>query len=329
MTYIIAEIGINFDGKFKKAKKLIKLAKLCGVDAVKFQIFKAETLAREDSKKTIDQKKTLVKKENLSKMWKKMELNEKQISLLSLIAKKNNLDFLCSVFDSESLKKTKKYVNAIKIASSDITDIELIKEIAKTKKKVILSTGMANYKEIKNILKYLKKNKVILLHCVSLYPCPEDLVNLKRMTTLKKKFNLQVGYSDHSIGNYASYAAISMGAKVLEKHFTDNKKIKGADHLLSADVVDMTKIVNFSKKLNKMNGDGLISPSTKEGKMKKFFRKSIYYKSDSKKGTIISKENIFVARPFKYICSSNVKYILGKKIKKNSKANMPIKYSDF
>ena len=329
MTYVIAEIGINFDGKFEKAKKLIKLAKLCGVDAVKFQVFKARTLAREDSKKTIDQKKTLKKKDNLSKMWKKMELNEKQIHFLSLIAKKNNLDFLCSVFDLESLKITKKYVNAIKVASSDITDIELIKEIAKTKKKVILSTGMANYREIKNTLKYLRKNKVVLLHCVSLYPCPENLINLRRITTLKKKFNMQVGYSDHSIGNNASYTAIAMGATVLEKHFTDNKKIKGADHLLSADQNDMTKIVNFSKKLNKIKGNGLISPSVKERNMKKFFRKSIYYNSDIKKGSVISKKNIFAARPFRFICSSKIKSLFGKKVKKNFKANMPVRYSDF
>lgn len=329
MTYVIAEIGINFDGKFERAKKLIRLAKLCGVDAVKFQIFKARTLAREDTKKTSDQKKNLKKKDNLSKMWKKMELTEKQISLLSLIAKKNNLDFLCSVFDLESLKKTKKYIDAIKVASSDITDIELIKEIAKTKKKIILSTGMANYKEIKNIFKYLKKNKVVLLHCVSLYPCPENLINLKRMTILKKKFNTQVGYSDHSIGNYASYAAISMGATVLEKHFTDNKMIKGADHLLSADQSDMTKIVNFSKMINKIKGDGLIRPSVKERNMKKFFRKSIYYNSDIKKGSVILKKNIFAARPFKFICSSKMKSLFGKKVKKNLKANMPVKYSDF
>ena len=329
MPYIIAEIGINFEGNINKAIKLIKIAKKCGVDAVKFQVFKAETLAAEKSKKTLTQKKNTKKSESLFRMWKRMELNIPKLSLLKKISKKNKLDFICSVFDEDSLNKIIKLADTIKIASSDITDLDLINKISKTKKKIIISTGMASYTEINKALKILKKNKVSLLHCVSIYPCPDKLINLNRMKKLKNLFNKKVGFSDHSLGNEACYAAMSMGADIIEKHFTDNKSLKGADHAISADEKDMKQIVNFSKKIFNIKGLGTIDPSNSEMRMRKFFRKSIYYKYDLKKGSMLEGNFIYSRRPFAYICSSKKKEILGKKINKNVYANSPVKVGDF
>jgi sialic acid synthase SpsE len=328
MSYIIAEIGINFEGNIKKAIKLIKSAKKSGVNAVKFQVFKAETLAAEKSEKTLAQKKNTKKNESLYRMWKRMELSEAKLSILKKISKKNKLDFICSVFDEDSLNKVIKLADTIKIASSEITDLDLITKISKTKKKIIMSTGMASFTEIKKALKIIKKNKVSLLHCVSIYPCPDRLINLNRMKKLKKLFNKKVGFSDHSLGNEACYAALSMGADIIEKHFTDNKSLKGADHAISADEKDMKQIVNFSKKIFNMKGLGTIDPSNAEIRMKKFFRKAIYYKYDLKKGSILNNNCIYSRRPFAYICSSKIKEFLGKKINKIVHANSAVKAED-
>jgi N,N'-diacetyllegionaminate synthase len=328
MPYIIAEIGINFEGNIKKAIKLIKIAKRTGVNAVKFQVFKAETLAAEKSKKTSSQKKNTKENESLYRMWKRMELNAPKLSILKKISKKNKLDFICSVFDEDSLKKVNKLADTIKIASSEITDLDLITKISKTKKKIIMSTGMASFTEIKKALKILKKNNVSLLHCVSIYPCPDKLVNLNRMKNLKKLFNKKVGFSDHSLGNEACYAALSMGADIIEKHFTDNKNLKGADHAISADETDMKKIVNFSKKILNIKGLGAIVPSNTEIRMRKFFRKSLYYKYDLKKGSILNAISIYSRRPFAYICSSKKKKIIGKKINTNVNTNSAVKITD-
>ena len=260
--FIIAEIGINFEGKISLAKKLISEAKKCGVNAVKFQLFRAETLASKNSKKTKDQERN-IKKENLFNMWKRMELNEKKLFILKKHAKKNKLNFILSVFDFESFSLAKKVgVDYFKVASSELNNDFLLEYISKTNKKVIISTGMSTEDEIKRCLKKFKLDKVYLLHCVSLYPCPENKVNLQRMIKLKK-FGCKVGYSDHCKGINASISAISLGCEMLEKHFTYDNRAPGADHEISADTSDMMKIKDFAEKFTLFQGSGKIKPSKK------------------------------------------------------------------
>ena len=324
--YIIAEIGINHEGNFNLAKKLIKSAAVAGVSAVKLQIFNPKTLAQKESIKTKDQKKRTSKKETLLQMLKKMTLNLKQYKKLKTYAKKMSLDFMCSVFDAESFNLSKKIgLDGYKIASSDLTDLKLISEIKKVNKPIILSTGMGSYNEIKNAIKILKRKKIYLLHCVSLYPCGTNSVNLKRIKSLANKFNLPSGYSDHSIGINACFGAIMMGSKVIEKHFTLNKNWKGADHELSADQKDMTMICNFAKNYQKLMGNGSIEPSNKEIKMRKCFRKSLFAKKCMKIGEKISIDKIEARRPALYIKSEHISKIVGKRIKKNILKDEPIK----
>ena len=328
-TYIIAEIGINHEGSFVKAKKLIKEAALSGADAVKFQIFKPETLASKISKKTNDQKKTIRNKESLFQMWRRMEFNFSEWKKLKNLSKKLKLDFISSIFDKESFELSKKInLSAYKVASSDLTDVKLLKDLSSQKKPIIISTGMGSIKEIKIALKILKKNKVYLLHCVSLYPCPKKLINLRRMKTLSKMFNKDVGYSDHSLGINASLIAISMGATILETHFTLNKTLDGADHLLSADPNDLKIITNFSNKFNEFLGNGLIEPSVKEKKMRKFFRKSIYANQDININTKLSEKNLACRRPQQSIKSEFYFRVLSKKSNKKILANEPIYEKD-
>jgi N,N'-diacetyllegionaminate synthase len=324
--YIIAEIGINHEGNFNLAKKSIKSAKDSGADAVKLQLFNPNTLAKEKSVKTNDQKKRISKKETLFQMLKRMSLNLNQLKRLKKYAKNISLDFICSIFDEESLNLSKKIgLDAYKIASSDLTDLKLIKQIQKIDKPVILSTGMGSYNEIKTAIKILKEKKVYLLHCVSLYPCPISLINLKRMISLSRKFKLPTGYSDHSLGVNACLMALSMGSKIIEKHFTLNKNWIGADHELSADYKDMKIICDFSKNYQKLSGNGLIEPTTKEKKMRKFFRKSIVAKQDIEKNEKISLVKVEGRRPGKYVGIENLGKILNKKIKKKIKKDEPFK----
>ena len=328
-TYIIAEIGINHEGSFKKATKLIKEASISGADAVKFQIFKPETLASKKSQKTSEQKKRTKKKENLYLMWKRMEFTLPQWKKLRSLSNKLKLDFISSVFDRESFEIAKKInLSAYKVASSDLTDVKLLNDLKNQNKPIIISTGMGSVNEIKNALSILKKNKIFLLHCVSLYPCPPDLINLKRMNSLSLMFKKEVGYSDHSIGINSALASISMGAKILEVHFTLNKNQKGADHELSSDPKDLRIISDYANKYYNLLGNGKIEPSITEKKMRKYFRKSIFAKKNILVNEILTETKIVCRRPQISIKSENYFKIINKKAKKKILANQPINRND-
>lgn len=326
--YIIAEIGINHNGSIKTAMKLIKSAKKAGANAVKFQVFNPSTLAREKSKKTSQQKKYISNKISLYKMWKKMAFNFNQLKTLKKESIKNKIDFICSVFDKESLDNVLKLdPKFIKIASSDITDLHLLKLIKLSKKKIILSTGLSSEIEIKRALRILG-NSTVLLHCVSSYPCPERFANLKRIEALKNKFNVKIGYSDHTIGNDACYVALSLGACFIEKHFTYDKKLNGADHILSADENDLKKITSFAKIQKILLGTGNIQPSKFELKNKNLFRKGLYFSKDLIANHKITLKDIMFARPETKINILNYKKIIGKKLKKDKERYQEIDTKD-
>ncbi len=326
--YIIAEIGINHNGNIKTALKLIRSAKRAGANAVKFQVFNPTTLARDNSKKTSQQKKYTSKKISLFKMWKKMAFNFNQLKMLRKESVKNKIDFICSVFDKESLHRVLKLrPKFIKIASADITDLYLLKLVKESKKKIILSTGLSEENEIKRALKILG-NSTTILHCVSSYPCPKKFANLKRIKTLKNKFNVNIGYSDHTIGNEACYMALNLGAKVIEKHFTYNKTLKGADHILSADEDDLKNIVSFGKNKDLLLGSGNIKPTRYELKNKNLFRKGIYFSENLPANHIININDIMFARPETKIDILNYKKVVGKKLKKNKEKFQEITLKD-
>ena len=317
--FIIAEIGINHDGKIERAIRLIKLAKKAGANAVKFQLFEAKTLASDGDTKN-----------NLFSFWSNLQLTENDVDKLILYCKKIKIEFFCSVFDDFSLNIIKrKKIKYIKIASSDLNDHILLKKINKLKKIVILSTGMGNEKEIGEAVKILNKKRLIILHCVSMYPCPPNKINLFRMIKLREKFKVEIGFSDHSIGNSASIAAMHMGAKVIEKHFTDDKKRKGGDHSISADYKDLKYIVKSSNEVPETIGLGDINPSPEEKKNIKLFRKSLFYTKAIKAGNKISINDITIRRPNFGIEPFYLNKILSKKIIKSVKKNNPVRFSDF
>ena len=320
VPYIIAEIGINHEGKIQRAIKLIKEAKNAGASAVKFQLFEPETLGTNSRIK---------KEKKIFNMWKKVALKENDVLKLKKIAKKYNIDLFCSIFDKKSLDIiTKLRIKNIKIASSDLSDIVLLKLVAKTRKKVFLSTGMANENEIKTALKILKNNKVILMHCVSLYPCPLKLANLNRINSLRKKFKKTIGYSDHCQGINSVITSINMGAEAIEKHFTDDKSRKNFDHKLSADFNDLKRIVDYSKIYNLLKGSGDIEPTKKEKLMRKIARKSIYYNKDLKKGHFLNFSDCKIKRPYAILEPKKLEKILNRKLIKDVYKNSAVKMSD-
>ena len=236
-------------------------------------------------------------------MLKKYELSKYHLVLLQRIAQKLKIDFFVSVFNHENFKEIKKLnFPFIKIPSGEINNVPLLKYIGKANKKTILSTGMSQMKEVKkavNLLEKngLKRNKLTVLHCNSAYPTPIDNVNLNAITSIKNELKLRVGYSDHTETELTSLAAVSLGAKVIEKHLTLNKKLDGPDHKSSFNSNEFKKLVDKIRLTEKILGSGLKFVSSSEAENKKYVRKSIVAKKSIRKGEIFSEKNLTLLRP--------------------------------
>jgi|TARA_B110000037_G_scaffold214511_1_gene270515 N,N'-diacetyllegionaminate synthase len=322
-TFIIAEIGNNHEGNYQLAKKMINLASKSGVDAVKFQTYKTSFFINKNDKKRF-------------KKLKNFELSYAQFKNLKKIANKLGLLFISTPFDLESANFLSKNSDIIKIASSDNNFFKLIDVVLKSKKPVIVSTGLANISEIKRIVLLAKKilkskfNKnFALLHCVSAYPVEPKYANLNSIKFLKEKFNCIIGYSDHTIGNEASLVAISLGAKIIEKHFTINKKYSSfRDHQLSADFIDLKNIVDSSRKIELMLGKKNKMLQKNEIKNIKEFRRSIVSSRDLKKGEKLTEKDVKYLRPGNGLNPNQIKKIINKVLKKNLQSDQVIKMSD-
>jgi N,N'-diacetyllegionaminate synthase len=322
-TIIIAEAGVNHNGKLENAKKLIKKAAEAGADYVKFQIYKTENLVTKKARKAKYQKINSKKEENQFEMLKKFELNVKHFKILKKICKAKKIKFLSSSFDIESTKNLLKLgTNIFKIPSGEITNLPYLKFIGGLKKKVILSTGMSSYKEILNAVKILtrkgtKKKNITILHCNSEYPTPYKDVNLSAMRNIQKKFGTTVGLSDHSLGTEVPIAAVALGAKVIEKHFTLNKNSPGPDHKSSVNFIELKKMIKSIRNIEKSLGDGIKKVSKSERKNIVIIRKSIVAKVNITKGERFSYKNLTTKRPGNGLSPMKIENIIGKKAKKN------------
>ena len=331
-TFIIAEIGVNHNGSIKLAKKMIDFAKSSGVDAVKFQSFKAENLALKSTPKVKYQKlNSKNKKETHFQMLKKLELSFNSQAVLFRYCKKVGVEFISTPYDIESLKFLLKLgVKKIKIASADIVDLKLHSILSNKNIEVIISTGMSTVNEINDVLKiYKNKKKIILLHCVSNYPCSYNSINIRVLNFFKKKFGVKVGYSDHSMDNISSIAAVALGAEVLEKHFTLNKNMKGPDHKASCDKNELKDFVKDIRVCENVLGKPLKKIQSEELQMRLISRKSARYISDFDKGKKITLNDLIFLRPGDGIYGLKVKKIINKKLKNKVKKYQKIKMSDF
>lgn len=301
MVFIIAEAGVNHNGDIELAKKMVDVACECKVDAIKFQTFKAEKLVSKKAIKAEYQIKNTNDEETQFDMIKKLELDINAHKELIDYCNKKNIMFLSSPFDLESIDLLNELgINIFKIPSGEITNILYLEKISKLNKKIILSTGMADMNEINDALNILKSNgneNIVVLHCNTEYPTPMKDVNLSAMNTIRDTFKLDVGYSDHTLGIEIPIAAVAMGAKVIEKHFTLDKNMIGPDHKASLNPQELKNMVIAIRNIEKAMGNGIKQPTKSEIKNKDIVRKSIVASKKIKKGDILTKDNITVKRP--------------------------------
>lgn len=326
-TLIIAEAGVNHNGRLDLAKKMIEVAADCGADFVKFQSFVAQNCVSIKAKKAKYQLENTGNNESQLEMIKKLELDKKAHKELIAHARKCKIGFLSTPFDLDSIKLLDELkLELFKIPSGEITNLPYLKAIARLNKKIILSTGMANLGEIEAALNILckygsKRSNITLLHCNTEYPTPFEDVNLKAMQSLKEAFKLDVGYSDHTLGIHISLAAVALGAKVIEKHFTLDKTLQGPDHKASLEPNELKTLCKNIRELELAFGNGVKKPSKSEKKNIFVVRKSLVAKTEIKKGTKFSIENLTTKRPGKGISAMRYDEFLGKIAKKNYKSD--------
>ncbi|MDL0103874.1 N-acetylneuraminate synthase [Campylobacter felis] len=320
---IIAEAGVNHNGDLNLAKKLIEQAAKAGADIVKFQTFKAEDCVSIKAKKAKYQLENTAKDESQLEMIKKLELSREAHFELMKHCKKHNIAFLSTPFDLESVAFLQSLnLSYFKIPSGEITNLPYLKAVARCKKKVLLSTGMANLAEIEAALEILRKNgtrDITLLHCTTEYPAPFEEVNLNAIKTLKEAFKLKVGYSDHTKGIVAALGAVALGAVVIEKHFTLDKTMEGPDHKASLEPSELKELCEGIRTLEKALGNGIKKASKSEAKNIIIARKSLVAKCEIKKGDKFSEQNLTTKRPGSGISAMRYEEYLGKRALKTYK----------
>jgi sialic acid synthase SpsE len=316
--FIIAEVGSNHDGKLEQAKQLTAAVKKCGADAVKFQSFTADKLVSP-------------KYEKIYQALQKVELPLEWHEELAKFAESQDIIFMSTPFDEESASLLNNLgVPAFKIASGDITNYPLLRHVAKLKKPIFLSTGMATLDEVEEAVKTICRegnNDIILLHCVSNYPPRIEDINVKAMVTMNRAFNLPVGYSDHSLGLVAPLAAVAMGACVIEKHITISRTLPGPDHPYALEVDEFGEMVRQIRNLELALGSGIKEPVEAEIPERGWARRGIYAATDISKGATIRRDMLKIVRP----CLSTLepKYIdlvVGRIARKDIAAHEPIEW---
>lgn len=300
-TYIIAEAGVNHNGSLDLALELAARAKAAGADCVKFQTFLSGEAVSRCAQKADYQKENDPRAESQLEMVKKLELPFDAFVTLEKACKEAGIAFLSTPFDRMSIA----FLNTLdmpfwKVPSGEITNLPYLLDIAQTKKSVVMSTGMSTLEEVEAAVAFLRKNgtpEITLLHCNTEYPTPMEDVNLRAMETLREKFRVEVGYSDHTQGIEIPVAAVTMGASVIEKHFTLDHNMEGPDHKASLEPDELRAMVQAIRNVERAMGTGVKQPSSSERKNVAIVRKSIIARRAIRKGEILTEKNITTKRP--------------------------------
>ena len=297
---VIAEVGVNHNGSLEMAKRLVENAKECGADIVKFQTARLDSLVSKIAHMADYQKKNIGVEESQKEMLSKLLLSFDEFVELAEYCKVIGITFLSTPFDIESIRFLDNMQDIWKVPSGEITNYPYLVEIGKTKKKVLLSTGMAEMAEIESAIKVLKENgtaDITILHCTTEYPAQLKDVNLRVLKTLKESFGYPVGYSDHTQGIEVDLAAVALGATVIEKHFTLDRNLPGPDHKASLEPNELKAMVDGIRRIELALGSSVKKPSNVELKNRTVARKSIVAKIDIKAGEILTEKNITTKRP--------------------------------
>ncbi len=314
-VFFIAEIGGNHEGDFDYAKELLRLAIASGVDAVKFQIYSGDTLV------------SRIEGAERNRHFKRFELTKEHYMELAAICQKNSCMFMASVWDGDMLAWIDPFLPIHKIGSGDLTAYPLIEMLVATGKPIILSTGLATLAEVRDTVSfidqldpsYLRDKKLALLQCTSSYPCPDEDANLNAMLTLAGEFRLPVGYSDHTIGSDAALAAATMGAEILEMHFTDSREGKTfRDHHVSITQPEMRELLVKIRRVKVLQGKKNKEPAPSEiaSGHRISFRRSVYARRDIGQGETFSPDNLTILRPAHGLDARKYDRMLGRKAKR-------------
>ncbi len=333
-VFIIAEAGVNHNGKEKLALKLVDEAYEAGADAVKFQTFEANQVVIESAPMAEYQVKNLGIRESQFAMIKKLELSKNAHRAVAEHCRKRGILFLSTPHGGfESVDFLSKLgVPAFKIGSGDLTNLPLLAYAAKFKKPMIISTGMAKLKEVKEAIRCIRdkgNHKIIVLQCTTNYPCSLDEVNLRAMPAMGKELNVPVGYSDHTLGTHVAVMAAILGACMIEKHFTLDKKMSGPDHVASLDPGELKEMVRQIRSVPLVLGNSLKKPAKSEKQYIPLVRKSIVSEKDIFCGEIFTKSNISIKRPGTGIAPRYFDKILGKKAKRDIKRDRLLLKNDY
>jgi len=342
-VYVIAEAGVNHNGSLELAKSLVENAAKSGADAVKFQTFKSERLVSAKAGKADYQKRLTSRDESQLDMLQKLELSEEAHEQLVQHCRYWNIDFLSTPFDEESLifLSDRLQLNRLKFSSGDLSNLPFLLKAAYTGKEMIVSTGMATLGEIEDCLSVIAfgltrageapsmnafrlayaseegqaalRNKVSLLHCTTEYPTPYEDVNLNGMQTLAQAFGLRTGYSDHTLGGEVSVAAVALGAKIIEKHFTLDKNMEGPDHQASLEPKELTAMVSQIRHIELAMGSQVKYPARSEIKNMIPARKSIVAARNIQAGEPFHETNLTIKRPGNGLSPAMYWELLGKK----------------
>jgi N,N'-diacetyllegionaminate synthase len=329
-VFIVAEAGVNHNGKVELGRKLIDAAKVSGADSVKFQTFKAQKVVTKYAGKA-DYQKQVDREESQYEMLKKLELSSRDIKKLFDYAEQRRIIFLSSPFDEESVDLLDQLgVCAFKVASGEITNFVLLRYIAEKKKPVILSTGMSTYEEVEEALETLRKagaREIVLLHCVTSYPARAEDANLRTIETLRNRFKLPVGLSDHTRSIAVPVAAAALGAVLVEKHFTLSKDLHGPDHRASLEPSEFKQMVMAIREVEKSLGDGEKRLTADEEEIKKAVRRSIVARVRIPKGTVIREDMLDFKRPGTGLRPRDLGKVVGRKAKKGIESDELITFA--
>ncbi|MCQ2073028.1 MAG: N-acetylneuraminate synthase [Bacteroidaceae bacterium] len=328
-TLIIAEAGVNHNGSIELAKQLVDKAATAGVDYVKFQTFKTEKLVARSARLASYQKNNIGTDDNSQfAMLKKLELSPAQHEELVAYCKTKGVKFFSTAFDLDSID----YLHSLnlglwKIPSGEITNYPFIKKIAQYGEPVILSTGMCNMQDIENAVETLRKwgaPKITILHCNTEYPTPFNDVNLKAMESIRQKFGVEVGYSDHTQGIEVPIAAVALGATVIEKHFTLDRNMEGPDHKASLEPDELNAMVSAIRNIEQAMGDGIKKVTDSEKGNMSVARKSIVAACDIRSGETFTENNLTVKRPGTGISPMRWEEVIGKTARRDFIEEEPI-----
>jgi N,N'-diacetyllegionaminate synthase len=334
---IIAEAGVNHNGNFENAKKLILAAANAGADYVKFQTFKADKLVSKDAQKAEYQKANLKEDGDTQyDMLKKLEMSEQWHYDLIKYANDCGIKFLSTGFDEDSIDFLDSLnIDLFKVPSGEITNKPYLEHIAKKGKPIVISTGMSNLQEIKDAVDVLQahqiaKNQITILHCNTEYPTPMQDVNLLAMKTIQNELGVQVGYSDHTLGIEVPIAAVALGAVLIEKHFTLDRNMAGPDHLASLTPDELKQMITSIRNIElAISGNGVKEASVSEKKNIAIVRKSLHYNTDLLKDDVIEKKHFSILRPGNGISPMMYEEVIGKKLLINVFKDDLIKKIDF